>query len=300
MSIQGKANLLMVIVTMFWGLSYTFMVMGLETLAVYNVVALRCIIAFVVAGIIFYKRMIKVDVKTFKYAAIQGILLFIVFALSLFGLESTSASNAGFILSLTVVLVPIFSSFIEKKLPSRAVSFAIVCTMIGITVLTANGSFSFQKGDILVAIAALCYSIYLLLNSSFTRNVESISYGIYQLGFAGLYALVLTFLLETPTLPNSSSSWIAIIGLGVICSAFCFVGQTVAQQYTSATHTGLIFSLEPIFAAMFAMMFIGEGLTLKLIIGGSFILIGNLFAQLEHLHVLRFLRKHQHEKAIHE
>ena len=300
MSIQGKANLLMVIVTMFWGLSYTFMVMGLETLAVYNVVALRCIIAFVVAGIIFYKRMIKVDVKTFKYAAIQGLLLFIVFALSLFGLESTSASNAGFILSLTVVLVPIFSSFIEKKLPSRAVSFAIVCTMIGITVLTANGSFSFQKGDILVAIAALCYSTYLLLNSSFTRNVESISYGIYQLGFAGLYALVLTFLLETPTLPNSSSSWIAIIGLGVICSAFCFVGQTVAQQYTSATHTGLIFSLEPIFAAMFAMMFIGEGLTLKLIIGGSFILIGNLFAQLEHLHVLRFLRKHQHEKAIHE
>lgn len=300
MSIQGKANLLMVIVTMFWGLSYTFMVMGLETLAVYNVVALRCIIAFVVAGIIFYKRMIKVDVKTFKYAAIQGLLLFIVFALSLFGLESTSASNAGFILSLTVVLVPIFSSFIEKKLPSRAVSFAIVCTMIGITVLTANGSFSFQKGDILVAIAALCYSIYLLLNSSFTRNVESISYGIYQLGFAGLYALVLTFLLETPTIPNSSSSWIAIIGLGVICSAFCFVGQTVAQQYTSATHTGLIFSLEPIFAAMFAMMFIGEGLTLKLIIGGSFILIGNLFAQLEHLHVLRFLRKHQHEKAIHE
>lgn len=300
MSIQGKANLLMVIVTMFWGLSYTFMVMGLETLAVYNVVALRCIIAFVVAGIIFYKRMIKVDVKTFKYAAIQGLLLFIVFALSLFGLESTSASNAGFILSLTVVLVPIFSSFIEKKLPSRAVSFAIVCTMIGITVLTANGSFTFQKGDILVAIAALCYSIYLLLNSSFTRNVESISYGIYQLGFAGLYALVLTFLLETPKLPNSSSSWIAIIGLGVICSAFCFVGQTVAQQYTSATHTGLIFSLEPIFAAMFAMMFIGEGLTLKLIIGGSFILIGNLFAQLEHFHVLRFLRKHQHEKAIHE
>ncbi|MGE7112561.1 DMT family transporter [Lysinibacillus sp. NPDC047702] len=300
MSIQGKANLLMVIVTMFWGLSYTFMVMGLETLAVYNVVALRCIIAFVVAGIIFYKRMIKVDVKTFKYAAIQGLLLFIVFALSLFGLESTSASNAGFILSLTVVLVPIFSSFIEKKLPSRAVSFAIICTMIGITVLTVHGSFTFQKGDILVAIAALCYSIYLLLNSSFTRNVESISYGIYQLGFAGLYALVLTFLFETPTLPNSSSSWIAIIGLGVICSAFCFVGQTVAQQYTSATHTGLIFSLEPIFAAMFAMMFIGEGLTLKLMIGGSFILIGNLFAQLEQLHVLRFLRKHQQEKAIHE
>jgi drug/metabolite transporter (DMT)-like permease len=299
MGIQGKANLLMVIVTMFWGLSYTFMVMGLETMAVYNVVALRCIIAFLAAGIIFYKRIIKVDAKTLKYAAIQGFLLFIVFALSLIGLETTSVSNAGFILSLTVVLVPIFSSFIEKKLPSKAVSFAIVCTMIGITILTTHGSVSFQKGDIVVAIAALCYSIYLLLNSTFTKNVESISYGIYQLGFAGLYALILTFIFETPTLPSTPTAWIAIIGLGVICSAFCFVGQTVAQQYTSATHTGLIFSLEPIFAAMFAMMFIGEGITIKILIGGSFILIGNLVAQLEHLHVLRFIKKQEHEKAIH-
>ncbi|KOY80763.1 DMT family transporter [Lysinibacillus macroides] len=298
MSIQGKANILMVIVTMFWGLSYTFMVMGLETLAVYNVVALRCIIAFVIAGLIFYKRMSKVNGQTLKYAAIQGLLLFIVFALSLFGLQSTSISNAGFILSLTVVLVPIFSSFIDKKLPSRAVSFAVICTMIGITVLTANGSFTFQKGDILVAIAALCYSIYLLLNSSFTRNVESISYGIYQLGFAGLYALILTCLFETPTLPHSPISWMAILGLGVICSAFCFVGQTVAQQYTSATHTGLIFSLEPIFAAMFAMLFIGEGLTMKLVIGGSFILIGNVVAQLEHFHLLRFIKKEAHEKVM--
>jgi len=298
MSIQGKANLLMVIVTMFWGLSYTFMVMGLETLAVYNVVALRCIIAFFVAGIIFYKRMIKVDIKTLKYAAIQGFILFIVFVLSLFGLETTSVSNAGFILSLTVILVPIFSSFIEKKLPSRAVSFAIICTMIGITVLTAHGSFTFHKGDILLAITALCYSFYLLLNSSFTRSVESISYGIYQLGFAGLYALVSTFIFETPTLPNTTTSWIAIIGLGVICSAFCFVGQTVAQQFTSATNTGLIFSLEPIFAAMFAMMFIGEEITVKIVIGGSFILIGNFVAQLEHLHVLRFIKKPEHEKAI--
>ena len=298
MSIQGKANILMIIVTMFWGMSYTFMVMGLETLAAYNVVALRCLIAFFAAGLIFYKRMIKVNFKTLKYAAIQGFFLLLVFALSLFGLETTSVSNAGFILSLTVVLVPIMSSFIEKKLPSKAVSFAIVATMIGIVILTAQGSFTFHKGDILMAMAALSYAIYLLLNSSFTRKVESISYGIYQLGFAGIYALVLTFLFETPTLPNTTISWIAILGLGIVCGAFCFVGQTVAQQFTTPTHTGLIFSLEPIFAAMFAVMFLGEGITTKLLIGGGFILLGNLVAQFEQLHIMRFFKKHAHEKIV--
>lgn len=283
MSLQKKANILMVIVTMFWGISYTFMMMGLESLQTYNIVALRCFIGFIVAGLIFYKKMKNVTTKTTIYAAIQGFLLFTVFALSLFGLETTTASNAGFILSLTVVLVPIFTSFLERSLPSRAVSIAIVCTMFGITILTVKESLTFQKGDILVAIAALCYAVYLILNSRFTKSVDSIAYGVYQIGFAALFGIVLTFLFETPTMPNTTNAWMAILGLGLICTAFCFIAQSVVQQYTSPTHTGLIFSLEPIFAAVFASIFLGELLTIQLLIGGTFILVGNFVAQLEHI-----------------
>ena len=292
MSLQNKANLLMVIVTIFWGASYTFMMMGLESLEPYNIVALRCTIAFIVAGLIFYKKMKNINSKTLSYAAIQGFLLFIVFVLSLFGLQTTSASNAGFILSLSVVLVPIFISILERKLPSRAVIIAIVCTMLGIIILTMKESLTFQKGDILVAIAALAYSIYLILNSKFTKSVESISYGVYQLGFTALFGIILTFIFETPTLPSTTTSWIAILGLGLICTAFCFIAQSVVQQYTSPTHTGLIFSLEPIFAAIFAMMFLGELLTMQLILGGCFILLGNFVAQYEQFKIARHPHKH--------
>lgn len=290
LSIQSKANFLMIIVTMFWGLSYTFMVMGLETLEAYNVVALRCGIAFVIAGLIFYKKMIKVNGKTILYASIQGFLLFLVFALSLFGLKTTSASNAGFILSLTVVLVPIFTSLIERKLPSRAVSFAVFCTMVGITILTLKESLTFQTGDILVAIAALSYSIYLILNSKFTKSVDSISYGVYQLGVAGIFGIVLCLLFETPKVPMDTTGWVAILGLGVICTAFCFIAQSVVQQYTSPTHTGLIFSLEPIFASVFAMLFLGEVITTQLLIGGVFILAGNFVAQYEQFTSVRYVK----------
>ncbi|MER1985311.1 MAG: DMT family transporter [Solibacillus sp.] len=298
MSIQGKANILMVIVTMFWGLSYTFMVMGLESLQAYNVVALRCAIAFIIAGLIFYKKMIRVNMQTIKYAFIQGFLMFLLFALSLFGLQTTSASNAGFILSLTVVLVPIFASILDKKLPSRAVSFAIVMTMIGIVILTLKEGLHFQPGDILMAIAAVSYAVYLILNSKFTKSVESISYGIYQLGFAGLFGAVLCLFFETPQIPTTTTSWIAILGLGIICSAFCFIAQAVVQQYTSPTHTGLIFSLEPIFAAMFAMMFLGEVLTTQLILGGIFILAGNLVAQLEQIVAARKMARTTTQQAV--
>lgn len=276
---------------MFWGLSYTFMVLGLEVLQAYNVVALRCLIAFIIAGLIFYKKLLNTNIKTITYAAIQGVLLFLVFALSLFGLETTSASNAGFILSLTVVLVPIFSSLLERSLPTRAVSFAIVCTMVGITFLTLKDSFTFQQGDILMAIAAICYSIYLILNSKFTKQVESVSYGIYQLGFAGLIAIVLCLIYELPQLPNTSLGWVAILGLGIICTAFCFIAQAVVQQYTSPTHTGLIFSLEPIFASIFSIVFLSEAITTQLLIGGGLILAGNLVAQFEQIYQIRRVRK---------
>lgn len=298
LSLQSKANILMVIVTMFWGLSYTFMVMGLEVLEGYNVVALRCLIAFIIAGLIFLPKMLRVNKKTIFYASIQGFLLFAVFALSIFGLKTTSAGNAGFILSLTVVLVPIFTSFLEKRLPSRAVSFAIVATMIGITVLTLKESLAFQTGDILVAIAAVCYSVYLILNSKFTQNVESISYGVYQLGVAGLFSALFTLVFETPQLPTTSAGWVAILGLGIICTAFCFVAQAVVQQYTSPTHTGLIFSLEPIFAAIFAMIFLGEAITTQLLIGGAFILIGNFAAQLEQILMSKKIAALQTESTI--
>lgn len=297
LSLQGKANILMVIVTMFWGLSYTFMVMGLESLEAFNVVALRCLIAFIIAGLIFLPKMLRVNIKTILYASIQGFLLFTIFALSLLGLKTTSAGNAGFILSLTVVLVPIMTSFIEKRLPSRAVSFAVVATMIGITVLTLKESLTFQTGDLLVAIAAVCYSIYLILNSKFTKNVESISYGVYQLGIAGLFGAVFTVMFESPMFPSNSSSWIAVLGLGIICTAFCFIAQAVVQQYTSPTHTGLIFSLEPIFAALFAMIFLGEGLTAQLVIGGAFILIGNTVAQLEQFIAMKKIPAPNHSET---
>lgn len=298
LSLQGKANLLMVIVTMFWGLSYTFMVLGLDVLEAYNVVALRCLIAFIIAGLIFFPKMLRINKKTILYASIQGFLLFAVFALSIFGLKTTSAANAGFLLSLTVVLVPIFTSFIEKRLPSRAVSFAVVCTMVGITTLTMKESLTFQMGDILVAIAAVCYSIYLILNSRFTKNVESISYGVYQLGVAGLFGAIFTLFFETPQLPTTSLGWAAILGLGVICTAFCFIAQAVVQQYTSPTHTGLIFSLEPIFAAIFAIIFLGETLSTQLLIGGAFILIGNFVAQLEQFVAMKKIPAKVHSESI--
>ncbi|PKC50150.1 hypothetical protein RhiirA1_487221, partial [Rhizophagus irregularis] len=126
------------------------------------------------------------------------------------GVMTTPTANAGFLVSLTVVLVPIMTSIIDKKLPTR---------------------------DIFCLLTAFSYSIYIVLNGKFTKNVDSLAFGIYQMGFAAIISGCICLLFETPQIPSTSNSWIAVLGLGILCSAFGFIGQTVAQQYTTPTHT---------------------------------------------------------------
>lgn len=85
-------------------------------------------------------------------------------------------------------------------------------------------------------------------------------------------------LFETPTLPAAPSQWMAVLGLALICSAFGFVAQPMAQKYTTPEHTGLLFSLEPLFSALFAFLFLQETLSAKGYFGAALMMAGVLVA----------------------
>lgn len=98
----------------------------------------------------------------------------------------------------------------------------------------------------------------ILVTSKAVKSCDSLNIGILQLGFAGGYALVFSIIFETPAFPSSMPGWIAILALGILCSACGFILQPVAQKFTTPTRTGLIFSLEPVFAAFFGYWFAGS------------------------------------------
>lgn len=74
--------------------------------------------------------------------------------------------------------------------------------------------------------------------------------------FSSLYALIGTFAFETPVLPHSNIVWFSVLGLALICSAYGWVMQTIVQSYVSAEFTSIMFTLEPIFTAIFAFIFL--------------------------------------------
>ncbi|WP_253724424.1 DMT family transporter [Sporosarcina sp. HYO08] len=277
---QLKADLMMVMVTMFWGASYLFMKMGLHSIQEFNLIALRFGLAFLVAFLVFYRRMIKIDRKTLMVGFLLGAILFFTMSSVVIGLKTTSISNAGFLFSLAVIFVPLLLAVLFRKVPEKRVMIGVCISITGIALLTLNGALHITTGDFLCILGALLYALHIIITGKVTKSVDAISIGVLQLGFAGAWGLLFSFSFESPQLPSTTESWIAILALSIFCSAIGFIGQTVAQKYTTPTRTGLIFSLEPVFAAIFAFIFVGEILTMKGYIGAALVLLGVLAAEI--------------------
>ena len=281
MNKQIKADLMLLGITIIWGASYMLTKMGLEGLEPLNLTALRFMIAFFVSAAIFNKKILNAGFKTVKLAFFLGILLFGMFILMAFGLGYTTASNAGFLISLSVILIPIISFFFLKQKIERRVIIGVILAFIGIALLSLDAEFKMNFGDLLCILCALLCSIHVIVIEIFTKQVEPIALGVLQLGFAGLFSLISSLALENFGLPSTGLSWISVLLLSIFCTAIGYVVQTIAQQHTTATHTGLILSLEPVFSAIFAFIFLQEILPPKGYVGAATLLAGVLIAEID-------------------
>jgi drug/metabolite transporter (DMT)-like permease len=279
MQTRFTANAMLLLVTIFWGFSYLFMKMGLSSIQEYNLIALRFGIAFILAAALFPTRLRRATIKTIRYAFILGFILFLVFSCITFGLKLTSASNAAFLVSLTVIFVPILTSLIAKKAPESKVIVGVGFALLGVGLLTLNNQLIINFGDLLCVAGALLYATHIIVTEKLTKTVDSLILGVIQLGFAGALGLIFSLFLETPRFPIAAQEWVPVLVLSILCSAIGFIVQTVAQQHTTSTNTGLIFSLEPVFAAIFAFLFLGEVLSGQGWLGAVLVLFGVIYSQ---------------------
>lgn len=274
-----KASMLVLLVTLGWGSSYLFMKMGLGSIEEFNLIALRFGIAFLITGALFFKRLKRIDKTTMKYGALLGLILFGVFAFITYGLKTTSTSNAGFLVGLTVIFVPLLHVIFYRKRLAENHLLGAITAIIGIGLLTLNSNLRVHPGDVLCIAGGICNALYILVTSAAVKKTDSINLGIVSLGFTAGYALLFSFIFESPALPHTPNGWIAILALSLICSAFGFIAQPVAQKYLAPTQTGLMYAMEPVFAALFAFLFVGERLTMQGYIGAMLVLAGVFISQ---------------------
>jgi len=275
---QATAELLLLVTVFLWGSSYLFMKRGMETFAPFNFIALRFCIAFLVAALVFWKIFPGLQLRTVRCAAVLGFGIFCGFAFLLSGLGDESTTNAGFLIGTTVVIVPILQAIFCSRIPRPPVILGIVLALAGIFLLTLGTTFVLDLGALLCLAGAFFCACQIILTARYVKTEPVLPLAVLQLGFAGLFGLVFTFLFESPVLPATTLDWMVILELAVLCSAVGYVAQTIVQKYTTPERTGLIFSLESVFAAVFGFFVLHEVLPMTGYIGTALILCGVLVA----------------------
>lgn len=277
-----KADLMLLLVTLCWGVSYYLMDICLGEMDPFTLNAYRFLGAFFIAVICSWNKIKTVNKITLKYSILVGIALVFVYIGATFGVKYTSLSNSGFLCALTVIFTPLIARIFLGQKQERKLVVAVIMCFIGIALLTLKDDFSINtanlKGDLLCILCALAYAIDLLLTEKAVshEDVNPYQLGVFQLGVTGVCNLILALILEQPVLPATPEVWGAVIFLSVFCTGVAFVVQPIAQQYTTASHTGIIYALEPVFAAVVAVIFANEILSAKSYFG-AFLMMASIF-----------------------
>lgn len=278
MNKQLQANFLIVLVALFWGSTYFLTKMAVAELEPFNLTALRFGTAFIITALFFFKRIRKADRVVIKYSIILGVLAVIAVLSMTFGVQYTTASNAGFLISLSVVMIPLISVVVLKKKIKAKLLLSVVLATIGIVCLTLNEQLTINKGDILCILCATSFAVQVLIMERIPKTADSVAIGALQLGITAVVNFIFSFFLENFTVPRDLKVWGVIVILGVFCTAFCYIIQIYALKNTSAIQAGIILSLEPVFSAIFAYIFLGELLSKQGYIGAILLFISVILA----------------------
>jgi len=286
--------MMLVLVTLCWGLSYYFMDICLGAMDAFTLNAYRFLGAFFVAGLFSFKKLKTVSRTTLLYSLAVGTTLVFVYSGATLGVKYTTLSNAAFLCSTTVIATPILEYVLFRKKTSKKILLAVAVCMFGIMLLTLKEDFSFNmhnlKGDLFSLMAGLTYAVDIIVVDKAVNNkdVDPYQMGVFGLGVTGTIMLVLSLIIGTPMIPDTPVLWGTVIFLSLFCTGLAFIIQPIAQQYTEASHVGIIYSLEPVFAGVTAFFLAGEILTARGYLG-ELLMVSSLFIM--EIDFSRFTRK---------
>lgn len=282
-----KADLMLLLVTLAWGSSYYLMDVALGEIGVFSLNALRFLGAFIVACIFFFGKIAHPSASTLLYSAAVGLALYLVYVGATFGVKYTSLSNSAFLCALTVIFVPVIEFLIFRKKVRRRMFIATAVSLLGVMLLTMTDDFGINsahlKGDFFCLTCAFFYACDLIMTDKAVQKpqVDAFQLGVYQLGFTGLFMLISSFPAGGIELPRSPSVIFAVVFLSLFCTGAAFIIQAVAQQYTSASHVGIIFTMEPVFAEVVALFIAHERMSPKSAVGALLMFAALLMAEIE-------------------
>jgi drug/metabolite transporter (DMT)-like permease len=265
-------------VTACWGSTFFLIHDLLTRVPPLDFLAVRFTIASVTLILLAPKALGRLTRDSRRHAAVLGCLYGVAQILQTVGLAKTPASVSGFITGMYVVATPVFAALILRTRISGLTWLAVLLAMAGLGVLTLGG-FSVGYGEALIFVAAMIYALHIVGLGAWSDPRQALGMAIVQLIVIAVICLVCT----APgglVLPDQIGDWVSVLYMAIFAGAGAMIGQTWAQAHLPPTRAAIIMSMEPVFAALFAVLFGGENATLRMVVGGLLVLTAMVLAEL--------------------
>lgn len=280
------------VVALIWGGTFVVVKEAITSLAPFSFNCVRFSLAAVVVfvGMMIFRKntFMALSLATLKAGTILGIWLFVGFSFLTLGLKYTSATNAGFITGSNVVIVPLLSLLFFKQRLSWLTIAGGVAALLGLFFLTFKGVGPVNKGDIFTFVGAVGFAFHVISTGKYSRKCPPLLLVVVQLAVVGGCSGVCAWLFEDLSpLCNTeiifSGRFLGSLSLVVLlATGLALVIQTKVQKVVTPEKVALIYSLEPVFAAIFGHYYCGEILGSYSIFGCALIFSGMIIVELPH------------------
>ena len=274
-----RYTLILLLVTVVWGLTFPVLKVATAQLSGVEVTALRFLIAAACMG----PFLRGIPLPTWRDGLILGVLALTSMVAQAYGLQFISANRSAFLTSLNVLMVPLIGLAVGVR-PGWMVFFAaaVACAGVGLMSFDVQGDF---WADLATLAAALAYALYTILMSSHAKNHRPAQLATAQIAcmalLGALWMLVDSGAPRVLSLPGlvEAEVWWGLLFLGAVASAATFFLQAMAQSHVSAPQAAIIYAMEPVFAAAFGWWYISEQMTPMALLGGALVIAAVILSQ---------------------
>ncbi len=273
------AKLALFSAALIWGSSFIIVKDTVDALPPNFLIAVRFSAGWIILGIVFMKKLKKINLSYLWQGAIIGFMLFCAYSTQTIGITDTTPGKNAFLTAIYCVIVPFMFWGLTKKRPDIYNFLAAFLCIAGIGLVSLTQAFTVGFGDALTLIGGVFYAAHLVAVSIFGKDKDPIVITILQFFYASVFSWITSLCSETiPSAVGSEALW-GVVYLCVFCTAGALCLQNVGQKYTNPSAAAILLSLESVFGVLFSVILGYESLTPKLVFGFALIFVAVVISE---------------------
>ncbi|MBD5485871.1 MAG: DMT family transporter [Lachnospiraceae bacterium] len=208
-----------------------------------------------------------------------GVILFVASSVQQIGIQYTSVGKAGFITAMYILLVPVMGLFVHKKVGGK-VWIGVMFAVCGLYLLCMANGFNLERGDALVLVCAVVFSLHILVIDYFSPKVDGVRMSCIQFWVCGILSLLCSILLEHPDVGSILAAWQPICYGGIMSCGVAYTLQIVGQKGMNPTVASLILSLESVVSVVAGFLILHQTMNRRELLGCCLMVVAIVLAQL--------------------